>query len=1265
MKKYFLVAFTFTVFLLGGSLAYGDDTADLFAAWAPPNIIFILGNSSSMFTLPCNDNSPGNLGCTDFFAAELSRCTEEGPSTTCFSPTGDYDPDPDEPDLFINDESGEKLTRAEYKTRYQTGWVYYQGDYNSRWKVAARSIDDFCTTMGEDSQCLDKGYYKKTSGENQGYYFTGRFLRFYPPKYVIVRRVMKDVVLDTATIRMAFVTFTSGSNPFGGEFIWGLNPECNLLDSDNENWGRNRGRIISNINNNLIFDSDGPIYAPLAETLLNAGQHYAPKDHFKTTLGFGEGYVKAEFDSSQEGVGNQDSICVWCQKNFVIIITDGVPTKDQKIPESLKNYDDDCNECEVSGPTTATVCQPLKVDGCTTPCDDLRCYNDEGSDYLDDVAKFLNGNDLRPDVGCGEDPTNRTCNKQNVFTYVVGFAVDHPLLSETARNGGGLYLTANNAAELAQKLKAALNDIIRRSASFTVPAVPSARVKDIRKTTTGLTSDDRIYLASFMPTRQGPYKGHLRAYYVDCKGHIVGGKDCNPEAAACENNCELVVTTTVTDGQGNVIRIDYTSECDDCHLATDKDGKIVDDEGNLFNPEAHPIWDAGECLSLNCKEHPGECGMDSSDLNRCFVSADDRNIYTAVDTDGDNKPDNRIRFHTDNAETLFPLLAYGTTVADAVRLINYVRGEDAFDEDEDGNTDEERDWKLGDVFHSSPVLVGQSNPLYYDFGFTCECKGNICYGESESQDSSKGFRNSEEIMLRPKMLIVGANDGMLHCFNAGDAAKIDPGKQDEASTACKLEDLKDNIKYVDDVDAGKEMWAFIPPNLLPKLKDMIDSNAHEYYVDGTPVVSDVYSGGESFGAKRKRNWRTVVVCGEREGGEHYFALDITYPNNNDPDDGTYSCPRFLWDFTDPKMGFTWSEALHGAEYGRIKLANETEKWVAMMGGGLSPRGPNTDLEPNTGNAFFVVDVASGDLIWEFSNGDDEKMTYDIPSTPTPVDWDFVGNDGFIDWVYIGDLGGQMWKMDLSSENTSGWSGQIFFEADTSISDQPIYFRPSFTTGKRGNLWIYFGTGDRNNPKDLKDSQVRDIFNRFYGIMDFDDLEDANGDKIQTSPPPPFEEGDLTDVTNPGVTPINDPTQLHGQGWYIRLAGQELYDNENHQGEKAMPKSSVLMGKTYFTTYTPPGGEVYDPCGGGVLGEARLYVVGYESGAAEGEFEGGWRSTVIGEGIPSPVIITAEIVGGKVVLKAMVSSSSGELTQTEVPAPPRPCGILSWKEVFGE
>ena len=143
-------------------------------------------------------------------------------------------------------------------------------------------------------------------------------------------------------------------------------------------------------------------------------------------------------------------------------------------------------------------------------------------------------------------------------------------------------------------------------------------------------------------------------------------------------------------------------------------------------------------------------------------------------------------------------------------------------------------WLLGDIYHSTPLVVDAPNFNFPDAAFT-----------SKYSDFKTNLKNRETIVY------VGANDGMVHAFSNKD---------------------------------GKEKFGIIPNNHLGKLKDL-RTNSHQFFVDSSPRAYDVFIGA---------SWSTVLVSGERGGGNSYFALDVT-----DPKDSNY--PIVLWDVTDPGM----------------------------------------------------------------------------------------------------------------------------------------------------------------------------------------------------------------------------------------------------------------------------------------------------------------------------------------------------------------------------
>src|SRR5206468_4181273 len=197
------------------------------------------------------------------------------------------------------------------------------------------------------------------------------------------------------------------------------------------------------------------------------------------------------------------------------------------------------------------------------------------------------------------------------------------------------------------------------------------------------------------------------------------------------------------------------------------------------------VWEAGQVLST--------------------TPAANRTIYTVVSGA-------RQAFTTSNSAITQGLLGASSS-SERDKIINFTRGLDAYDANGNGNSTEERPWKLGDIFHSTPVLV--TPPVL-----------------ALNDSSYQAFKTAQA--GRTKVLIAGANDGMLHAFRESD---------------------------------GVELWAFIPPDLLDNLKTVTDTGGdHQFYVDSSPIATDIKVGG---------TWKTIVVFGLRRGGAFYYALDIT------------------------------------------------------------------------------------------------------------------------------------------------------------------------------------------------------------------------------------------------------------------------------------------------------------------------------------------------------------------------------------------------------
>ncbi len=242
-------------------------------------------------------------------------------------------------------------------------------------------------------------------------------------------------------------------------------------------------------------------------------------------------------------------------------------------------------------------------------------------------------------------------------------------------------------------------------------------------------------------------------------------------------------------------------------------------------------------------------------------------------------------------------------LTDCGDLVSWVRGSDGWAKGRDRSN-----WVLGDIVYSTPVVVQAPSlgSLPADAA-AATCTGSCLTSCEAGTDCAKQcFYCYRELQKhRKKMIYVGANDGMLHAFVAGiwwqdpnpDFDADGDGTKDEShwiydpnepNSSC------DGLNCDGKEQIGIETWAYIPSNLLSKLKELArptygtDSCPHRFMVDLSPQAWDVFidPDGDPSGTGANRQWRTVLIGGEREGGDTYFALDVTDPDN----------PKVLWEF---------------------------------------------------------------------------------------------------------------------------------------------------------------------------------------------------------------------------------------------------------------------------------------------------------------------------------------------------------------------------------
>ncbi|TVO78382.1 pilus assembly protein [Sedimenticola selenatireducens] len=383
--------------------------------------------------------------------------------------------------------------------------------------------------------------------------------------------------------------------------------------------------------------------------------------------------------------------------------------------------------------------------------------------------------------------------------------------------------------------------------------------------------------------------------------------------------------------------------------------------------------------------------------------------------------------------------------------LEFLRGNQAKEANNTGGTFRERASVLGDLINSAPVYVAEPNFLYPDAA-ACGGTPSTCYSAFKSTHAS-----------RMPIIYVGGNDGMLHGFIP-----------EESSASAG--------------DEGTEVVAYVPNFLMSDLNQLTSQDySHRFYVDGNPTVSDVFI--DTTGADA---WHTVLVGGARGGGQGYFALDVTDPINfatvkSAAQNATNAQKLALWEFTDADdadLGYTYSQPAIA------KMANG--EWAVIFGNGYGSTA--SDGNVGDGDAVLYIAFLEGGLdgVWtvgtDFIKIDTGEGSTAVPngmSTPAPVDTD---GDGLVDAIYAGDLYGNMWKVDVSSTNTSLWDNsskryKLFSAVDdaTPSNTQPITVRPDVGAHPLGGVMVYFGTGKYYETGDNNPSNYGE--QTFYAIRD--------------------------------------------------------------------------------------------------------------------------------------------------------------------------------------
>ena len=520
--------------------------------------------------------------------------------------------------------------------------------------------------------------------------------------------------------------------------------------------------------------------------------------------------------------------------------------------------------------------------------------------------------------------------------------------------------------------------------------------------------------------------------------------------------------------------------------------------------------------------------VDGNDVNRGGVRArltnghlNSRDVWSDISNNSSLSNSSNAISET-NTNLTAAMLGAGT-VAEKDDIAKWMRGVDVLDSDGDNDLTESRN-SVGDPLHSQPVIVT------YDLG------GGVT----------------------KQVIFFSTNDGYLHAI---------------------------------DEETGNELFAYIPRELLSIQKTLFENSSLDrpYGLDGS--VSIWIDDKDGDGVVDPATEKAYLYVGMRRGGRNYYALDITDAQN------TTTNARLLWKIVDgdwirgngtvtagtySEMGQSWSQPLV-----RKVDVNGTERTVLVIGGGydINQDSVTVTTVDTTGRAIYFIDALTGERVWwagDVGSGADleiAEMDYSIPSRLVAYDLD---GDKMLDRMYVGDMGGQLWRFDVTNgkplaELVDG--GVIADLSGTDAEGARRFYEPpdvSFLVVPSGAfLAIAIGSGYRAHPRDVT------VQDRLYMIRDHDIYAPpSNGTYVRLN------ENQLYNATSDDIDELNDPgnaiSDLQGaEGWYINL--------DKAQGEKSLARPLIAQGVVIMTTYSPGAPTTANLCAP-AAGQGTVYYL---------------------------------------------------------------------------
>ena len=926
-----------------------------------------------------------------------------------------------------------------------------------------------------------------------------------------------------------------------------------------------------------------------------------------------------------------------CTRQTVILITDGRSSHDLGIPDDFRNLTNRTNDAEYDlGPEGSTYLMDLAYLGHTR---DLR--PEEGMDGMQSISLLAvctaeKRNKLLMDAVRSENFNDRNGN------------VLPDLQNEYDADGDGVsdgYFMAGPDGSLETAMTRAFR------LATTDPAEGKPTAANITLSSGKGPGANLLYQSIFFPpsaeAQTAPaWSGQIHAYFIDAKGNLREDTD--------QDGTLDMTRDRVVEFEGDLIRV---------HTDRDGDGIVSAEERNATSLESildiRFPWSTTPWLgSLDDSEATAQRTDYASPIRR-------RHIFTFVDANGNMVPDvgeiqdfalatrpttwgDALHFHDyltlfesrpgdisldlsdpvqraiDNLRRNDPHAFKEFLGTLAKRQVDFIRGAEVGNATISGIPDHVRSrtlndktWRLGDIINSRPVSVGRPAENYH-----------LIYGDKTYEAFVKAHADRRQVVY------AGANDGMLHAFNAElDDCRNRPVEFSGEEKGC--------------FPPGMELWAYVPFNLLPHLKWLMHPEygkiIHSAYMDLEPRVFDariffkpdgvtsldetMYPGG----------WGTVLAAGMRMGGAAIKVdTDKMDSDSFNPEmDRTMTSAYVIMDITDPErppallaeialpgQGFTTCRPAIMPMSSPGATASEKNRWYLVFGSGpASAEGAASpsllgDIHSDRAGRIFVMDLKALVTDQAVRTVQAPGLTAEGPaafavleeasfvSEPVAVDIDVAtanaGEPFAADIVYFGTVSGdanspagKIWRLVTRESTPEHWTMSLLMDAG-----QPISAAPAVALDDTRHPWVYFGTGRLFDRDDLHRNETCG----FYGIREpgekgtltwatasasllFDSSPAAQAQqkaqhdlKIGNDEYSPIPEATSTTCHE---DPLKNEVAIAG-GWKV------LFDKP---GEKALSQAALIDRTVLFSSHTPD----QCPCLPG--GVTRFWALDYQTGAA--------------------------------------------------------------------